>query len=157
MTRIDDVMISVQRRLRPGPGNGGYDADNWDLVMRRHLTTLNMMKATFDQLRVPSYFFFQPIMQYEDHYKIRKLSTDEEKFRSRMIADEYKRHDTLLSDALAPLRSGLGNRFFDIHDVFRGHDGEKLYADARHPNGVGNGVIAARVYQEIHKLDSPTP
>lgn len=147
MTKMDDLMSSLAKR----PANAAYPADNWDVVARRYLTTLNMIKALADGQSAPSFFFFQPVLQYEEHYKLRKIAADEERFGPRMSPDEYKRVEAVGAPALAELRARLGS-FFDIHDVFRGHDGEKLYADPRHPVGAGNGIIAARIYEEVKKL-----
>lgn len=148
MTKMDDLMVSL---VRP-PANVAYPAANWDAVAKRYLTTLGMIKAVAEQQQVPSLFFFQPIFPYEDHFKLRKIASDEERFRPRASPDEYKRCEAVQAEALGPLRARLGDRFFDIHDVFRGRDGEKLYSDPRHPTGAGNALIAARIYDEIKKL-----
>lgn len=152
-TRIDDVMLGIRRRMNP-MDSGAFVASNWDVVARRYLATLNLIKAAADQQKVPSLFFFQPILQYEAHYGLRKLSDHEEKLKPRMAPDEHKRHEAIQAEGVAELRKGLGASFSDIHDVFRGHDGEKLYADARHPNGAGNAIIAARIYQELAKVEA---
>lgn len=148
LTKVDDLMISLSKP----PANAAYPTHNWDVVARRYLTTLTMIKALADAQKTPSLFFFQPVLQYEIHYELRKIAADEERFRSRMAPDEYKRCEAVGADSVADLRARLGS-FFDIHDVFRGHDGEKLYADPRHPVGAGNGIIAARIYDEIKKLE----
>jgi hypothetical protein len=106
---------------------------------------------------VPSLFFFQPILGYEEHYKLRKLSEFEEGLRPRLAPDEYKRHEAIHADALLAVRQTLGERFFDIHDIFRGHDGEKLYSDPRHANGAGNAIIAARIHAELAKVLAVEP
>jgi hypothetical protein len=149
LTKMDDLMLSF---VRP-PANVAYTGSNWDVVARRYLTTLTMIRAVADEQKVPSLFFFQPVLPYEDHYQLRKIAPDEERFRTRASPDEYKRCEAIRSEAVADLRTRLGDRFFDIHDVFRGHDGEKLYSDPRHPTGTGNGIIAGRIYEEIRKLE----
>jgi hypothetical protein len=149
LTKMDDLMMSLGKP----PPNAAYPAGNWDVVARRYLTTLNMIKTLADGQKAPSFFFFQPVLQYEDHYKLRKIAADEERFRARVAPDEHMRCEAVAAEAVAELRTRLGT-FFDIHEVFKGHDGEKLYADPRHPVGAGNAIIAARIYEEIKKLDA---
>ncbi len=151
LTKMDDLMKSFAQP----PQNLPYAADNWDVVARRYFTTLGMIKALAEEQGVPSWFFFQPILAYEDHYRLRTLAADEERFRLRMAPDEYKRCEAIAAPAVSALRERLGARFFDIHDVFKGRDGEKLYCDPRHPNGAGNALIAARIYEEVAKLEAP--
>ncbi len=152
LLRVDDVMRSMARRAK-GAQQVTYDAENWDEVARKYLTTLNLIKSAGDAQRTTSVFFFQPILAYEVHYKLRKLAAEEEAFKPTMMPNEHKRFEAVFGDANATLRAGLGGRFFDVHDVFKGHDGEKLYNDARHPSGAGNAVIAARIHEELKKLD----
>ena len=144
LTKMDDLMLSLSK---PAP-DAKYPNDNWDVVARRYLTTLGMIKANADLLKVPSFFFFQPVIAYEDHFKSRAIASDEQRFLSRVSPDEWKRVEAVNAPALEALRERIGS-FADIHEVFRGHDGEKLYADPRHPNGKGNTLVAARIYDSI--------
>jgi hypothetical protein len=152
LVRVDDVMRSLARRSK-GAQQATYDAENWGEVARKYLTTLNLIKSAADAQKTTSVFFFQPILAYEVHYDLRKIAPEEEKLKAKMIPNEHKRFETVFSEDSAPLRGGLGGRFFDLHDVFKGHDGEKLYNDARHPSGAGNALIAARIHEELKKLD----
>ncbi len=154
LTKIDDFMTSIQNRLHP-PNATAPAADNWEVVVRRHLVSLNMIKAEADHLSVPSFFFFQPVMEYESHYKLRTYSAEEQKNQVPVMnRGEHERHEALLAPAAADLKASLGAEFFDIYDTFRAHDSENLYADPRHPNGVGNAIVAERIYRELKAATS---
>jgi hypothetical protein len=152
LTKIDDLMRAAQRRAHAGP-----PVNNWDVVLRKHFTSLTAIKAIADQRRIPSFFYFQPVMGYEQHSGLRRFSAEEEKSLVPIIdPDEHKRLEALGTPAAAEQRQPLGDSFHDIHDVFRGHDQETLYADPRHPNGPGNAIIAAKIYEALNQLDAKT-
>jgi lysophospholipase L1-like esterase len=148
-TKLDDAMVYLAKRAHPA-GNVVPSGD-WEVAMRTYLLDLNMMRSLAGLLNVPVLFYFQPIMQYEEHYGLRAYS-DFEKTRlvPQMLTNEYQRRETLYAPALEPLRAPLHQK--DVYDAFRGHDGETLYGDPRHPNGAGAAVIAARLYQDVAKL-----
>jgi len=167
LTKLDDFMAGIMRRSNakaaaPGAtpadrGGTSYPGDNWDVVARRYLVNLNLIHEAARFLKVPSFFFFQPVMQYEDHYKLRTYSDYETtKLIGQMATNEWKRRDALLKPENDAMRASLGLR--DIHDVFRHHDGETLWADPRHPNGKGNEIIAARIMTDLRaELAKPAP
>jgi hypothetical protein len=162
MTKIDDAMrallekmgIGRPRGLATKPGEHNVHPDgNWDVVERRHLVSLTSIAAIADGMKVPVRFFLSPTMEYDVHFGFHKLSEyEDKKLGPLMNGDEHLRHDALMADALREMRGRLDGRLFDIYDVFRGHDGETLYVDPRHPNGAGNAVIAARIYKELEPL-----
>jgi lysophospholipase L1-like esterase len=143
--KIDDFM---RRALKRGAATHEIPGSNWEVVARRHLESLALIKAIADSKSIPSVFFFQPIMEYEQHYAIRAYSPyEKEKLVGWMDSNEHQRRDALYLPSMEQRRTQLG--LTDIHDVFRGHDGETLYADPRHPNGAGNAIIAARIYESL--------
>lgn len=179
MTKLDDLMASLAGRMARSAGaskgaetstdRGGqaHPGDNWDVVARRYLTNHLVIKSMADDvLHVPSFHFFQPVMQYEDHYKLRALAPLEESaLVPEMNRNEWKRHEAVFSAKNADLRAGLGERFVDIHDTFKGQNGVLLYADPRHPNGRGAELVADRLYATLKQRlaapagvpSSPTP
>lgn len=148
-TKIDDAMAYLARRSHPSGKTP--ETGSWEVAMRTYLLDLNMMRSVGQFLGVPVLFYFQPIMEYEEHYGLRAYS-DYEKTTlvPQMLTDEHARRDALNAPALEPLRAPLHQK--DVTDVFRGHDGETLYGDPRHPNGAGAALIAARLYQDVSKL-----
>jgi lysophospholipase L1-like esterase len=169
-TKLDDMMVKIVGRLRgtagipPAPtgerGGTSHPGENWDVVARRYLVNLNLIRAAGEQLGIPVFLYFQPVMQYEDHYKLREYSDYEAtRLIGQMANNEFARREAIYqSPALEALRKSLRPSFHDIYDVFRGHDGETLYADPRHPNGKGTAIIAARLFSDIEVLDKgPSP
>lgn len=150
LTRIDDAakaMLQESPDQIPPRRSAGA---NWNKVIRSYLINLNLMKKIADVLEIPIFFYFQPLMQYEEHYGLRTFSTYErEILLPRTFTNEFMRRQALYHKEFAPLRQGLGSRAHDLYDVFRGQDGIELYADPRHPNGKGNRMIAERIYRDL--------
>lgn len=167
-TKLDDLIVKAAARLTgragipPAPtadrGGTSHPGTNWDVVARRYLLNLNLIRAAGDQLGIPVLLYFQPTMQYEDHYKLRTYSEYETtKLVTQMANNEFARREALYAPDLEGLRKALEPSFHDIYDVFRGHDGETLYADPRHPNGEGTRIIAQRIFADLARIAVPKP
>jgi hypothetical protein len=163
MTKLDDLMIRLAGRMhRAAPGanapasadRGGtvHPGSNWDVVMRRYLVNLNVVHATAKSMAIPVFMYFMPTMEYDDHYRLRKYSDYEERLVGQIASNEWRRREAFYAPELASSRASLGDDLHDIYDAFRGHDGETLYADPRHPNGAGTKIIAARIYTDLKTL-----
>lgn len=161
-TVLDDFMAKVAARASSAKGlpapagdRGGsiHPGDNWDVVARRYLVNLNLIRSASRFVKVPSLFFFQPVMQYEDHWRIRRFSDYEtSRLVPQMASNEWRRREALLGSELQMLRAALAPDFHDIHDLFRGHDAATLYADPRHPNGDGTKLIAERILVDLRRV-----
>jgi hypothetical protein len=124
---------------------------NWNAVVSRYLRNLNILKATADWLGIPVVFYFQPIMEYEEHYKIRRFAPGEVDLLRFSYTDEHVRRDLIYDPKHDALRKSLGDRFVDLYDVFRGYDDIQLYGDPRHPNARGNRLIAEAIASDLFK------
>jgi lysophospholipase L1-like esterase len=136
----------------PPTGRRTYPEDEtvWRECLQRYLVNLSVMKGVADQIDVPVLLVFQPVMQYEEQYGLREFSDHErEVLVPWMATNEFRRRETLYEARYADLREKLGPAFLDLYDVFRGHDGETLYDDPRHPGGAGNAIIARRLHAEL--------
>jgi lysophospholipase L1-like esterase len=167
-TKLDDFLVKAAAHLTgragipPAPtadrGGTSHPGTNWDVVAQRYLLNLNLIRAAAGQLGIPVLLYFQPVMQYEDHYRVRTYSEYETtKLVAQMANNEFARREALYAPDLEGLRKALEPNFHDIYDVFRGHDGETLYADPRHPNGEGTRIIAQRIFADLAQIAVSKP
>jgi lysophospholipase L1-like esterase len=136
---------SAPAGARSRPVAGG----NWPLVVRRYLQNANIIAAIADRLGIPVVIYFQPLLAYEEHYLVRRLSAVEVDLLSTTYTDEHVRRDLIYSPQFAELRELLGDRFVDLSEIFRGRDDETLYGDPRHPNASGNAIIARSILDDL--------
>jgi hypothetical protein len=123
---------------------------DWEPVVAQYVRNSIMLRGICDVYGVFSLFFFQPVLQYEVHYNIRRLSEYENiNLVPNCRQNEFQRREVLYRSHMTELRRLLGADHVDLYDVFRGCDGERLYDDPRHPNGAGNRIVAGEIYRHL--------
>lgn len=115
-----------------------------DTMAERYALNVRVLRGIADSLGIPSFFFWQPALSFDVHYRFRSLTDREgEMWRVHGNPDEFRRH--VAFSKVRQSRTFAQFPVINIADVFRGVDGP-LYMDPRHPNSRGNALIAERLH-----------